>query len=64
LSEEVGRFFNEGQFTGAKFMALYHPAFILRNMSMKPVMREHLARFQKYWRQTIGDTEETACWKK
>ena len=56
MEREAGTFFDHPDFSGIKFMVLYHPAFILRDPRKKPVMIEHLKRFKVYWDSTHSDT--------
>ncbi len=50
MSGEVGRFFDHGSRPEAKFIVLYHPAYILRDPRKKPLMKEHLTVLVKDWR--------------
>ena len=49
MADQVGKFFDQPEYPGIRFMALYHPAYILRDMRRKPVMLEHLKHFMTYW---------------
>ncbi len=51
MSEEVGRFFTHSLYPGIRLIALYHPAFILRDPRKKPLMAKHLKQFIESWRQ-------------
>jgi len=42
FSAHVGQFFRLPQWPGREVLALHHPALLLRNPSLEPVMREHV----------------------
>ena len=42
FSAHVGRFFRLPKWPGREFLALYHPALLLRNRSLEPLAREHV----------------------
>ena len=42
LSARAGRFFRLPEWPGREFLALYHPAQLLRNPSLEPLAREHV----------------------
>lgn len=48
MAKEAGQFFDHPEFSGIKFMVLFHPAYILRDPRKKPLMIEHLKRFKTY----------------
>lgn len=52
MEKEAGNFFDHAQYPGVKFLALYHPAFILRDPRKRPVMAEHLRRLTEIWRKS------------
>lgn len=42
FSAHVGRFFRLPEWPGREFLPLHHPALLLRNPSLEPLMREHV----------------------
>ncbi|MDE2880491.1 MAG: uracil-DNA glycosylase [Acidobacteriota bacterium] len=42
FSAHMGRFFRLPEWPGREFLALHHPAHLLRNPSLEPLMREHV----------------------
>ncbi len=51
MSKTAGKFFDCPEFPGAKVMALYHPAYLLRDPRKKPAMMRHLKQFKVFWAQ-------------
>lgn len=50
MAGQVGAFFEDPSRPGAKFIALYHPAYILRDPRKKPLMKEHLKVLVDAWK--------------
>jgi len=50
MAEHVGKFFQHPLYPRAKFFALYHPAYILRDPRKKPVMGKHLKLLVQAWK--------------
>ena len=50
MAGEVGKFFNHDSCPEAKFLVLYHPAYILRDPRKKPLMQAHLQLLVEAWR--------------
>jgi len=48
MEEEAGRFFELPRFPGVQFMAMYNPAFLLRDPRKKADAWEHLKNLQAY----------------
>jgi DNA polymerase len=48
MSKEAGRFFTLPEYPGIQFMVLYHPAALLYNTQLKPVMWQHVRRLRHY----------------
>ena len=52
MGQEAGNFFSHTAYPGIELMVLYHPAYILRDPRKRPLMAEHLKRFQQCWMHT------------
>lgn len=50
MRDQVGRFFDSPEYPGARFMALWHPAYLLRDPRKKPLAAKHLTGFVEWWR--------------
>ena len=50
MGSEVGRFFKDPAYPEADLMALYHPAYLLRDPRKQPLMVEHLRKFIACWK--------------
>ncbi len=50
MAEQAGRFFDHASLPGARWVALFHPAYILRDPRKKPLMEKHLENFVDDWR--------------
>ena len=48
MEQEAGHLFTMADFPGVHFMVLYHPAFLLRDPTKKPVMWEHVKKLQAF----------------
>lgn len=48
MKERVGKFFNLPEYPQAKFLLLYHPAYLLRDPRKKIEMWEHVKELKKY----------------
>ncbi len=51
MAKEVGLIFEHSLYPGIHLMALYHPAFILRDPRKRPLMSRHLRLFVDAWKQ-------------
>lgn len=49
MKTEVGKFFEDPAYPGARLIIFYHPAFILRDPRKKPLMESHIRRFGESW---------------
>ena len=54
MKEEAGTFFDHPLYPEARFMTLYHPAYILRDPRKRPEMERHLRGFVEFWRTKNG----------
>ena len=52
MASQVGNFFTDPKYPGVECMALFHPAYLLRDPRKKPLMAEHIERFKRAWRAT------------
>ncbi len=50
VTKIVGKFLEDPQYPGIRFMVVFHPAYILRDPRKKPEMSEHLKRFVNDWK--------------
>lgn len=50
MSGVVGRVFLDRSYPGIPMIALYHPAYILRDPRKRPLMKEHIAHFVETWK--------------
>lgn len=50
MADQVGRPFRHTAYPGVDLMALYHPAYILRDPRKKPLMGQHLQQLVDLWR--------------
>ncbi len=57
MKDQVGRFFEDNNYPGVQLMALYHPAYILRDPRRKPEMEQHLSDLCEAWRRSRGDID-------
>jgi uracil-DNA glycosylase family 4 len=51
MAKEAGHFFSHPLYPGIRLMALYHPAFILRDPRKRSLMASHLRQFVEAWKQ-------------
>lgn len=50
MEDQVGAFFKHSAYPGIQLIALYHPAYILRDPRKRPLMETHLRRLCDSWR--------------
>ena len=50
MGEQVGKFFEHSDYPQARFLVLYHPAYILRDPRKKPLMEAHLRLLVDAWK--------------
>lgn len=50
MQSEAGRFFSHTSYPSAKWIVLFHPAYILRDPRKRPLMEEHLKLLVGEWR--------------
>ncbi len=50
MTQQAGRFFDHASLPGVRWIALFHPAYILRDPRKKPLMEKHLRYLVEDWR--------------
>lgn len=50
MEQQAGRFFSHDQWPGVRWVALFHPAYILRDPRKRPLMQMHLKQFVELWK--------------
>ncbi len=58
MAEQVGQPFQDAAYPGIDLMALYHPAYILRDPRKKPLMAQHLKQLVDLWRQSVNSRRQ------
>ena len=53
MANRVGNFFTDPKYPGVECMALFHPAYLLRDPRKKPLMAEHLKRFEVHFKKNL-----------
>ena len=63
MAAQAGQCFEHPSYPGRHLMALYHPAYILRDPRKRPLMAQHLLGLREFWtRHIVAEERTTKAW--